>query len=51
MNDSPHPHVVFAFGLLIINLDPERSSTKSRVEPNKYGYEFIEKSKNSKLIP
>ena len=31
---------VLAFGLLITNLEPDKSSTKSKVEPYKYGYDI-----------
>ena len=48
MNDSPQPQVVLAFGLSITNFDPDKSSTKSRVEPNIYGYD-IESNKIEKL--
>ena len=40
--------MVLAFGLLITNLEPDKSSTKSKVEPYKYGY-HIESNNTEKL--
>ena len=40
--------MVLAFGLLITNLEPDKSSTKSKVEPYKYGYD-IESNNTEKL--